>query len=234
MALFSRKTANNSTEAAEKKINAKPSRIQKRKRRAVLSKRMHMSVWVCIFLGLTAGGLWYYQSQQEEQRKTLDRSVRNMRRDVTKLTAENKQFQEAYSVFVDIPEQKKATNFADLPSRIRVLQPILRDMRRDFFLSRLEADVASVNQLDGKFQVGNLGTSSARLRLTFSGLSDELIFAFLDKIRETLPGYLRLNTLVMDRQRELNNSVLREIADGRRTEVVSGEAVFEWKVMEKN
>jgi hypothetical protein len=54
------------------------------------------------------------------------------------------------------------------------------------------------------------------------------VYAFLNELKEQFPGYVKINTVSINRDRALTNDILLQLSRGSQPELVTAEISFLW------
>lgn len=73
----------------------------------------------------------------------------------------------------------------------------------------------------------------SKVTLSFSAISDKHIFLFLQSI-PSLPGYVMINSLVLNKEKNIDTETMKKIINGDMIEIVRANIVFDWYTVLKN
>ena len=114
---------------------------------------------------------------------------------------------------------------------METLRVELKKLKSLYLLTKLEMQMSNVtNVTDRNFQKKSFDLEHTLVTMKFSGLSDELIFSFIDHLMKALPGYIQVDWLIMERLNNLDSAFLAAVAREDYQSRVTGEIGFHWLV----
>lgn len=191
------------------------------------------AVSAIVAAAVLAGSAMYYRQSAEETLAKLKRDIALSNNRIVKLEEENTETLRLFSRINQVPAAKKEVPFNDLASRVGWLQPKLEDIKRRYRLTQLDISMTNAAPLGGGYDQGSYQTMFNTVTLTFGGLSDEIIFSFLQELAEITPGYLRFEVLEMRRLLPIDQNVFLQIRGGRQPVLVAGRAIISWRTIRK-
>lgn len=182
---------------------------------------------------LVVGYSLYDRQTREDQLAQIQQDTALARNRISKLEQENNQFIQTQLKYNRIPLTQREQNLNDLPSRIALLQPLLQTLKVRYRLAVLDISLTNVAPYVSTTQQTTFSTAFNTVTLTFGGLSDEMVVSFLLELFETLPGYIRVESLEMKRELDITPSVLSQIQSRSIPVIVSGKVTFSWKTVRR-
>jgi hypothetical protein len=182
---------------------------------------------------LITGYSFYDRQNREDTLAQVENDLALAKNQIVKLEEDNDKFLQLQLHYNRIPDKQRDINLSDLPSRLAILQPALQNLKVRYRLAVLDISLTNVAPLVGTQEQKGYITHFNTITLTFGGLSDELMMSFLQELFETLPGYIRVEKLVMNRKIEISPAVLAQIQNSSIPVLVEGSVVFTWKTVRK-
>lgn len=163
-----------------------------------------------------------YQKDQSKVKSTINQL--NIKRQEI-----DKQLQKAEES-VDLYESLQAErNNADKQLNRNSAKLVLDKLKQQYRLSSLSVKMEPVEELSAEqYQRDTTVTVHTQVTLRFGGLSDQHLFSFVDAVSRDLAGYVRIESLKMQRKKNIDNNVLLSVSKGDIPELVTGEMVFHW------
>lgn len=183
--------------------------------------------------GLILGFSFYDRQSREDELAKNQREIALARNRIQKLEEDNNRFIQQQLRFNRIPERQRNLQLNDLPSRIAFLQPTLQNLKVRYRLAVLDINLTNVAPLVAAQNQQKYSMQFNTITLNFGGLSDALVLSFLQELFMTLPGYIRVEAMDMQRKLEITNEVLGQIQGQSIPVLVSGSVVFTWKTVRK-
>lgn len=121
--------------------------------------------------------------------------------------------------------------FLDPQDRLEASK-LLDRLRKAYGLTSISYEIAPERTFDDPL-VGNSGftVASTTITITMDGLLDTDLIEFVRAVVDELPGQVRLVTLILERSSTPTDESLATLRDGRSVDLVTGEAVLEWRVL---
>lgn len=124
-------------------------------------------------------------------------------------------------------EKSKSSNIKGLDRQ--ALADIVEPLKERYHLTGLSLKVAPVVTLtDEKFAKGTLQAEHTLVTLSFEGITDELLFSFIDLMLRQAAGYTQVDYLRMSREENLTKEYMLKLAKEEFTPLVKGEMAFHW------
>jgi hypothetical protein len=121
--------------------------------------------------------------------------------------------------------------FLDPQDRLEASK-LLDRLRKANGLTSISYEIAPEKTFDDPV-VRNSGftVTSTRITITMEGLLDTDLIEFVRAVVDELPGQVRLVTLILERLSTPTDESLAILRDGRSVDLVTGEAVIEWRTL---
>lgn len=98
-----------------------------------------------------------------------------------------------------------------------------------YFLSGVRLSMGGLDDMkDAKYVRKTNKMVSRTVNVNFSALSDEYVFGVLNDMPKTMAGSTRMTRMVLTRQSEVNDSILRQITQKGAYPLMNGELQFTW------
>lgn len=163
-------------------------------------------------------------AQREE--RSLRKEVQSVRNKTQKLNAEVTNLGAASQLYVDLSNARPNMDFVINREMIR---PLMLRLKDKYNLTTLNIQFTPQQQLEFKELEFVKGTPvRIGLNINLGGLSDHYLYAFIDELLVSLPGFIKLEKVRLQRQRAISIDVLGKISRGEMVETVTGTINFSW------
>lgn len=147
--------------------------------------------------------------------------------EIAELQIEVQEFEEKRGFF----ERLEAEGFFGKQDR-RVVEDIFRNAESS---SKVISAVMSIEP--GVIENNEVAKRAAykvlksQIKINIKAMDDRDIYRYLQILRQSFPGYLSLTSLIVDKELDLDRSVLKKIAAGEDPELISAELMLSWRTM---
>lgn len=189
---------------------------------------------LCVLLGLNAFLAWgvYMHLQPEKIKK--DREFRvlqsensTLARDIEDIQVEFDKLQEQRIKFDELRE----IGFFDRQGRREAELKLARAQTESGVISAI-AKIESGKLEDNKAALkSDHKVLSSEITIEVEALSDVDVFHYIDLIEGTLPGYISVEEINLNREADLSRIVLQSIANGKNPPLVKANIRMMWKTM---
>jgi hypothetical protein len=183
------------------------------------------SVIVAVIFGISlfASGL---AEDAEKDRRTAQAKLQTIRRD-TQIAQERLQSSGASIALYDA--LKKERDEMSLTISRKEITDSLGRLKEKYRLSSLNLQMEPEQPFeDEEIRLMKLSVVKTTIVLEFGGMSDQHLFSFINELRRTLPGFIKVNELSLNREKIFDIEAMRQISQGATPQMVSGTMAFEW------
>lgn len=174
-------------------------------------------------LMIFAGGL--EQSSSEVLKKQTG-EVNAVRGKISNIKQQIDESGRSADTYETIREFKTTSNFT---INRKNAKKYLSDLRNKYRLSSLSMTISPEEKLDDpKLRSLDVDAKQTQIFLNFGGMSDTHLLSFIQDLRASMPGFVKIDKLELKRDKALDVTVYRQMSRGSTPEVVSGELVFTW------
>lgn len=204
--------------------------------KALQQRLIRISVIAAVIVAVLGAGLYALQSWSESlaiEHRQIQSRLSATRSDIA--TRESKamdaeKYMGLYKTLISSSEQDK---LADL-NRDKA-QDWISEAASELQLSELNGAFDPVVNIDGaNFKKKTLQGVTSKVTLTFSALTDEQLYRFLEAVIVDFPGYVKVNKVVLEKKGDINDAILIAAGRGKFVPLVSGQLEFNWIAMKKN
>lgn len=189
---------------------------------------------VLAFLGVIYTAVFMKHSGSEEDYEKITQEINSINGQARTIRTDYENYKLSNKTFSELPEHKRLTDDLDsTAARIRAARPIIEALKERYKFVKLDVTFSPINE-DTENASGSKSVIvlNNELSVEFEGMSDELVFSFMDSLSEELPGYLQLTRLRIDRADDINQKLLNKISQERSLyPTVRGNMTFTWKTL---
>ncbi len=166
-------------------------------------------------------------SDLEFRRNNLHNSSVRVRASMDVAAMELEKLAQSGDAYAKLLEQ----GFLDPQDRLEASK-LLDRLRKVYGLTSISYEIAPERTFDDPL-VRNSGftVTSTTITIKMGGLLDTDLIEFVRAVVDELPGQVRLVTLVLERLPTPTDESLAILRDGRSVDLVTGEAVIEWRTL---
>ena len=162
----------------------------------------------------------------ERDNRTADANKRSIVKKINKLEDKHQIVTSSISEFQELRERETEGQFRIDRNEI---QRILDDMRKRYRISNLSLSVGPIAPVRGEtFDKETLITKNTRLEISFGALSDVHAFSFMNDVLNNTPGFMKIVSFNIERERKISNDVYISVSRGEEPRMVSVNASIEW------
>jgi len=201
-------------------------KLAKAKKDLVKTSTISLAI-VAVFGGLVFGILQYKHSKEDDLKK-IKKDIKSIKSNISSIKNERKQAMLSYKTFNSIPKNKLPTDsgYETSVERQRIAKKILLELNEKYRFTAMDPKLAPPELKESNDLIEII---SSPLDINFDGMSDELVLSFVNDLRESLPGYLKMTKLNIKRRGAIDSETLEKIkVTSSYLPLVSGAATFEW------
>lgn len=199
--------------------------------REALMKEAGIAALVAVVAGGIAGYSVYYRQSEEDKLAKMQRDLALTNNRIVKLEEENDEALKLFSRLARVPATKRTIQMNDLPSRIQLLQPMLEDLKVRYRMPKLDISLTNVSTMGPAYTKGSYETMFSTITITFGALSDEMVLSLLKELTQSLPGYVRFESLDLVRTQNISVSAYNQVKQRTIPTLVSGKVLISWKTI---
>jgi hypothetical protein len=199
------------------------------KRKLLLKDITRKAVIAAAITGLL-GGIYYFVSSmsdgEDEQQRKLRSEIQNNRNQTSQLEQLVQDAGVAGEIFAKLSEDRDVMTF-DIQRTM--LPDILSRLNERYLLNGLNLAL----QQPQDFTHAELGAVKRQavvidFKVTFSAMSDSTVYAFVNDMIRSTPGFMKVTELKVTRRADLNVEALNLISQGNFVEAVAAEVAVRW------
>src|SRR5690606_15401503 len=100
-------------------------------------------------------------------------------------------------------------DYTDIQGRIRMLRPVMEKMEKKYLFTNLNVSLSKIEQAGRMAENDAYPLYVNDVTIRFETISDEYIFNFIEDLRQQLPGYIKLLSLSMNRNKNISQEMLQ-------------------------
>lgn len=182
-------------------------------------------------LGGIALTVYTVQQGYLAERQRISASINNVNSDIQKLDSTFKKAKESLDLYEQLQQSENSAESALSRKNIAESLNILKDRYKLHSLSLRMTPVKDLE--DRRYLTDTTQVIQTEITLSFAGMTDELMFGFINDVLRQLPGYTRVSYLKMKRDLPIDNEFLLAVSREEFPPLVSGEVAFHLLGMKK-
>lgn len=186
-------------------------------------------------MGAITGGILFMENGYKKDLTDISSQSTSLKSKKQKRERDYAELLKAYDVYKEIPSVKLPTSTGfDAPSdRIRAAEATIRELREQYNISYIEFSFPDPRpeKLED-IKNDSAEAFSSPIRISIRALNDQLIFSFIYSMIQKFPGYIKMRSFQMWRDKEIDAAVIAEIRKtGNLPQLVRAEMVFDWTTL---
>ena len=182
------------------------------------------------------GGITYfansYSTNVTTEQQQLQQSAQSLQAEYTSLIEQQQKAKSSLELYQKLTSGKNGGNF-ELDRR--VVSQVMNKLVAQYLISDLKVSISPVETFEDPVFTKKTGKIiSSTVTLTFGAASDELVFAFVQRMSRELTGYMNIKELSLKRLAPIDNKSLYQISQGQRPVLVEAQVVFDWLGLQQN
>ena len=151
---------------------------------------------IAIVLIVSAGVVFAGTSGKRSLEEELAALNKKSTQLISEAAARQQEYEEtlrAFEIYENIPEHKlPANDYDNIQSRIRISRPIIERLKRKYKFTGLDVRLSKINPETPLKKGDNYVIVSNEVTIDFDGLTDDLVYSFIEELIHEIPGYLHL------------------------------------------
>lgn len=196
------------------------------KKKAIINGSM-----LLFMLALTivvAGAMYSALSSNKEYKNKLARETRDIEGRIQRSKQENLKIVDALELWNGLSVEERS--FEGL--RLSDAKTVLDEMIETYWLSDVRTTF-SKPLITEHTAYKDYNIASSSVSISFNGVSDVMIFSFLDALNEDFPGVITLKKFSIDAKKDMERETIKQIAAGEKPVLFAAGIEFEWRDIKK-
>lgn len=198
----------------------------------VLKKKLIISgsalAFMLVLTAIVGGILYSFLDNKRTYSNRLTRETRDIQSRITRSKNNNKHMVESLTAWEKLSTQDKAMKGL----RLSEAKKTLDNMVDEYWLSDVRTTFSKPAIVPHEEQE-TFNIASSNVSISFNGVSDTMIYTFLDALNEDFPGIIVLKKFSIDKQGTLERETIKQIASGQKPSLFRANVEFEWKDIKK-
>ncbi|GEM_PF-1873857 len=197
---------------------------------AFMKKRIAVEVGIFVgVLAVIAGAMygiksWY--TSVDQQRNTLRSELSAAESRISEITRQIDDSGTSSEIFNDIRSKKDNLSFTFERDQVAERLAVLRDKYR---LSSLSLTVSPESEINiPRLQNMSMKAVYTVIDLKFGAMSDTHVFSFIDDLQRSMPGFVRVDDITIEREKAMDVTIFRQMSRGAVPQMISGSLSFKW------
>lgn len=197
---------------------------------AVLKKKFKKALIIFFIAiavsGACAYGAYMYSESTLSEKQKMKSALAQKRLKVTELEQKFNIYESSFNRYNELLADFKKGRYH---LNIAEAQKIIDSLRQQYRITNLELKISG-NKPYGETTQNYQGFEPQyrEVNLTFYGLSDAHIYAFVQKLSDSLSGYVRFAQFDISRQRPMSDTLYQDVRRGSTPSIVQAEISFLW------
>jgi len=187
-------------------------------------------VLLALNLAFGAVAFQFVDPAREEALSDWERLLRqtgSLRRQIQKMVRDRKllpQRQVEYEMLVE-------KRFVGPQDRLRAIR-VLEDLRKKHRLTRIKYQFAPEREVpDSTAEANGFVIATTRVSVLLRSHLDSDLISFTRDLSKRFPGQVRVESLMIKREKKPTRKILVDIRNGKQLDLVSGSVTFEWRTL---
>jgi len=175
-----------------------------------------------------------YEASLEENLSSETRKYNEIKAKADSLRIEHKNLVVSSEEYRNINKNRLPTEdgFSSTSSRIRAVRPIIEEMKKLYRFPVLDVTFSNISDKSKEFGAKTVVVLENEISIKFEGMSDELVFSFVEDFIKALPGYLNIKDFNIKRKSNLTPEILTLLKNSKEIKpLVEGTIVFVWDTL---
>lgn len=112
--------------------------------------------------------------------------------------------------------------------RINDAKDILDKLKTKYKLSAVKTSFSKPEEIAGDYKTETVSMVSSIISMSFSAISDEYIYNFVNDIINNFPGYVQIKNFSISKPAIISNEILKQISLGSEVSIISVTIDFYW------
>ncbi len=179
-----------------------------------------------VISGALAYGAYMYSDSAYAEKQEVERTLRQKRLKVSELEQKFNIYESSFNRYNELLQEYDIGKFTlDIDNAQRVIN----NLRQKYRLTNLELKISSEKIYgDSNQKYEGFEPLYREVNMTFFGLSDAHIYAFINELQEELSGYVRFAEFSVTRERPMSDALYQDVRRGSTPSIVQAELSFLW------
>lgn len=196
-----------------------------------LKKRIIKSFSIAACLLALAACFFYYRANQEAKSEKLISNIKSqtseIESEIESLTSKMEEVKKYKEIWVSISENKKSI----IGIKVDNINLKIEQLSPKYNISQANIKVSFPENLkDGVFNISSSDLVSSVVNLSFNSITDTDALMFISDLVQSLPGYIVINRLSINKTRSYTKDDLLKISSGTATGAIQCNLDFFWYV----
>lgn len=194
-------------------------------KKKLITEAMLLAGAVALCLGLAYGAEMVSGTAIERQ-KNLEQEINKIGSEIRTVRTNFQRAESSVDLYKKIVRSIEKKDFEINRDTVKNL---LLDLRDRYRLSSLNLTMSPEETLTGSvYDLSDMHVITSEISVSFGGMSDQHIYAFIQALATQLSGYKQYLTFTLKRQKSLEHEILYQINQGSKPEMVGGDMSFRW------
>jgi len=198
------------------------------KLRNILIRNIIIYLIVFVVIGLIYSQLVDKRDSDAQKRDMVQNEVTVLDNKLNALNKKVSDVKEATKLWQRLNEKNKKREGLKIDS----IKKILDDLKKRYKLVQTDADIdlSTPVELADIYKTETTVVVASKVTLKFRTITDEYAFSYVDALMKELPGYVKIQNLLLTRTNTpLTDDLLQRISKGEIPELVEGSITFDWR-----
>jgi hypothetical protein len=196
----------------------------------ILLKRLKKFSLIYLSLTIICCALYYLICNSIDQavldKSTIQQSITSAITNSNNLEAKIRDTKQASNLWRQLNENNKTRNGL----KIDQAKILLKNLEKYYYLNKaVDVNLTPPTELSDMYKKETTVVMSSLVTLKFAGVSDELLLGFTDSILKNFPGFISVQSFIMERKEPITIDVTNKAAAGSFENIVEATLVFNWR-----
>ncbi len=187
-------------------------------------------VLLALNLAFAAVAFQFVDPAREEALSDSERLVRqtgSLRRQIQKMVRDRKLLPQRQAEYEKLVEKR----FVGLQDRLRAIR-VLEDLRKKHRLTGIKYQFSPEREVqDSAAEANGFMIATTRVSVLLRSHLDSDLIGFTRDLPKRFPGQVRVESLLIKREKKPTRKLLIDIRNGKNIDLVSGSVVFDWRTL---
>ncbi len=197
---------------------------------ALLFNRIKKFAIIYIIFGTISMTAYYISNELIDKanadKDAIEKEISQTNSDATNIESKARDVKEASKLWRQLNESGVKRDGLEI-DQAKIL---LNELEKYFNLvGSVDVNLTPPAELSDTYKTETTVVMASTVTLKFAGLSDELLFGFIDSLIKNFPGFINIQSLSMQRKNPLTNDIIARAAKGDFEDMVDATLIFTWK-----
>ncbi len=200
-------------------------------KKKIKKRLIRNAIIIAVLIGLFVGAFVYNSSSTAslEQSRNRANSIQSQIASTKMQYAESEANLKEY-LAMDKSKLPGTDGYELLRERLSVALPAIQDMKDVYSFKKLNLSLAEIRKMDNINSMNFVAYQNA-ITLDYAGGTDEYIYSFINDLKNTLPGYLNIESISLKRDNDINDETMANYIAPGEFSLVSGNIKLDWVVL---